>query len=265
MLEAGAKTGKAAFRMYQIFWAAVDWIYPPYCGGCQKFGERWCVDCKNQTTLVGSHICSKCGNFINEGELCPRCSASAPSYQALRSWGIFIGPLREAIHRLKYKHDVGLGEALSQHLIDFYQTTGWKVDIISPVPLSNSRQQERGYNQSELLALPLALAYGISYKPKAITRIRNTRSQVGLKAGERLVNVKGAFIAKKEIVEGKIVLLVDDVTTTGATISASAEALMDAGAQVVYGLTLARSNFGMEVDQSQATGSMDDQEPDKTI
>jgi predicted amidophosphoribosyltransferase len=80
-----------------------------------------------------------------------------------------------------------------------------------------------------------------------------------------MVNVKGAFIAKKEIVEGKIVLLVDDVTTTGATISASAEAIMDAGAQAVYGLTLARSNFGMEVDQSQATGSIADQEPDKTI
>jgi predicted amidophosphoribosyltransferase len=101
----------------------------------------------------------------------------------LRSWGIFIGPLRKAIHRLKYKHDLGLGEALSRHLIDYYQTTGWKVDIISPVPLSNSRQQERGYNQSELLALPLALAYGISYKSKAISRIRNTRSQVGRKAG----------------------------------------------------------------------------------
>jgi predicted amidophosphoribosyltransferase len=78
-------------------------------------------------------------------------------------------------------------------------------------------------------------------------------------------NVKGAFIAKKEIVKGKIVLLVDDVTTTGATISASAEALMKAGAQAVYGLTLARSSFGMDVDPIQATGSKDDQEPDKTI
>ncbi len=258
-------TGKTAFRLYKLFWSTIDWIYPPNCGGCKKFGERWCADCKNQTTLVGTQICSKCGNFFNEGGLCPRCTASLPPYQALRSWGIFIGPLREAIHRLKYQHDLGLGEALSQHLIDFYWNTGWNVDIISPVPLSNSRQQERGYNQSALLALPMALACGISYQPEAITRIRNTRSQVGLKAGERLDNVRGAFIAKNEIVHNKVILLIDDVTTTGATISSSAEALMVAGAKAVYGLTLARSSFGMEVDHTQAAGSMDDQEPDKNI
>jgi competence protein ComFC len=263
MLKAEFFAGKAAFRLYHFFWSAVDWIYPPNCGGCKKFGDRWCTDCKNQTALVGPQICSKCGNFYNEGGLCPRCSASLPPYQALRSWGIFMGPLREAIHRLKYQHDIGLAEALSHHLIEFYRTLGWKVDIILPVPLSSTRQQERGYNQSELLALPLALACGISHKPKAISRIRNTRSQVGLKAAERIENVEGAFFARKEIVKGKSIMLVDDVTTSGATISASAGALMDAGALAVYGLTLARSSFGMEMVHIQATGSVGDQEPDQ--
>ncbi|HVP21330.1 MAG TPA: ComF family protein [Anaerolineaceae bacterium] len=135
---------------------------------------------------------------------------------------------------------------MAKHLIDLFPTTGWKIELILPVPLSGLRLQERGYNQAAMLAKPLSLATGIPYKPKAIARIRNTRAQVGLKASERLENVKDAFLANPDIARGKRILLVDDVTTTGATISACASALKNAGAQSIYGLTLARSNFGLE-------------------
>jgi ComF family protein len=167
-------------------------------------------------------------------------------FEQLRSWGIFIGPLREAIHRLKYKHDLGLGEALAKHLVNLFLTTGWNIDLISPVPLSRPRQSERGYNQATLLAFPLSLAVGISFNSRTVSRIRNTRSQVGLKAKERAENVRDAFLADSGLVKGKRILMVDDVTTTGATISACAKALKNAGARSVYGLTLARSNFGLE-------------------
>jgi len=264
MSKAGKWFEGSAFWLYHLFWSAVDWIYPPNCGGCNKPGERWCDDCQRQAAPMRESICSVCGNFIDSGNLCSRCSVALPPYEALRSWGIFVGPLRQAIHRLKYRHDIALGEALSHYLTELYQLMGWTVDIVIPVPLSHSRQVERGYNQSALLALPFALSCGLSFQPKAIQRIRNTRSQVGLHAHERIENVNGAFSAKKDIVYGKTILLVDDVTTTGATISSSAQALVEAGAKAVYGITLARSSFGMETDLTQATGSPNDQAPDKS-
>ncbi len=253
MKTAGNWYQHPAYSLHHLFWNAVDWIYPPTCGGCQKFGERWCSNCKNNVTPVGPRACPKCGNFNANGEICPNCSASSPPYEAMRSWGIFIGPLREAIHRLKYQHDIGLAEALAGHLIDLYHSTGWEVDLIAPVPLSYSRLQERGYNQSALLARPLAQMTRIRFQPKAVSRIRNTPSQVGLKARERIENVREAFLSEPAIVNGSRVLLVDDVATTGATMSECARAMMTAGARAVFGLTLARSSFGMEIDDTQAS------------
>src|SRR5512146_2334645 len=200
MRTAGKWYNHPAYSLHHIFWAAIDWIYPPTCGGCQKFGERWCLDCQHRVTPVGPHVCPKCGDFNDDGGLCPTCSALPPPYQALRSWGIFIGPLREAIHKLKYQHDIGLAEALSCHLIDLFHSTGWEVDLISPIPLSFTRLQERGYNQSALLARPLAQITHIHYQPKAVCRIRDTRPQVGLKAQERFENVKDAFFSDTSLV-----------------------------------------------------------------
>ncbi len=252
MKPAGSWYDHPAYTFHHLFWNAVDWLYPPTCGGCQKSGERWCEECQNKVTLVGPQICPKCGNFNNDGKLCPTCSASPPPYQALRSWGIFIGPLREAIHRLKYQHDIGLAEALANHLIYLYHSTGWEVDLIAPIPLSYSRQLERGYNQSALLARPLAQITHVGYQPKTVARIRNTPSQVGLKARERVENVREAFLSESAIVAGKRILLVDDVATTGATISECARAVLKAGAGAVYGLTLARSSFGSDYYDNQA-------------
>ncbi len=252
MRSAGNWTEHPAYSLHHLFWNAVDWLYPPTCGGCEKPGERWCSECQNKVTPVGPQICPKCGNFNNDGGICPNCSASPPPFQALRSWGIFIGPLREAIHRLKYQHDIGLAEALASHLIDLFHSTGWEVDLIAPVPLSQSRLLERGYNQSALLARPLALITHIRYQPKAVSRIRNTPSQVGLKARERIENVREAFLSEPVIVNGKRILLIDDVATTGATISECAKAVLEAGADAAYGLTLARSSFGLEIDDNQA-------------
>jgi len=106
---------------------------------------------------------------------------------------------------------------------------------------------ERGYNQSNLLALPIALALGYPFRPEAIFRVRNTPSQVGLSGEERRKNVAGAFQASPGLVKNRNVLIIDDVTTTGATIQSCAEALIEAGAQNTFGLTLARvADFPVE-------------------
>jgi Predicted amidophosphoribosyltransferases len=118
---------------------------------------------------------------------------------------------------------------------------GWAVDFVVPVPLSIARLKERGYNQSTLLARPAALALGLPFRPQALARIRETASQVGLGVNDRRLNVKDAFLAASNLVHGCSVLVIDDVTTTGATIDACAAALKSAGAVKVYGFTLAQA------------------------
>ena len=104
-------------------------------------------------------------------------------------------------------------------------------DVVIPVLLHSGRKRERGYNQNDLLYREVAARLGIPVLTRALKRVRNTRSQTGLKREERLLNVKGAFRVKdKPAVSGRAVLLVDDVTTTGATLEACGEALILAGA-----------------------------------
>jgi ComF family protein len=154
---------------------------------------------------------------------------------------VFGGPLRAALHRLKYQRDIALGEALALPLISLFQGLNWPVDCVTATPIGVARRAERGYNQASLLALPLALAGGIPYLSKALVKTRETRSQVGLNRAERRENLSGAFRAETKIVRGKSVLVVDDVITSGATMQACALALLDAGATRVFGLTLARA------------------------
>jgi ComF family protein len=121
------------------------------------------------------------------------------------------------------------------------KSLAWEIDVIVPVPLGVARQKERGYNQAALIARPVALETGWAYRPKALSRVRETKTQVGLSIEERRMNVGGAFKAEGEGVAGKNVLLIDDVLTTGSTMEACAAALIEAGAAKVFGLTLARA------------------------
>ncbi len=138
---------------------------------------------------------------------------------------------------------MGLGTLLAEPMSALLEHLQWQVDLITAVPLSRQRITERGYNQSYLLARPIALTHCIPFVPQAVKRTRNTPSQVGLNAPERRKNVTGAFSASPKFVKAKSVLLVDDVATTGATLTASTQALLAAGAKQVYALTLARAVF----------------------
>ncbi|HTX91976.1 MAG TPA: ComF family protein [Anaerolineales bacterium] len=159
----------------------------------------------------------------------------------MRSWLVFEGPIRHALHTLKYRRNLALGDALAQELRKFVDQLGWKVDMVVPVPLGRQRLKERGYNQVGLVAMPLAALNGWWYSSNTLSRTRETRSQVGLSVEERRANVSGAFRAKPALADGKVILLMDDVATTGATLSVCAEALKQSGARLVYALTLARA------------------------
>jgi len=142
---------------------------------------------------------------------------------------------------LKYSRDIGLGEVLARPLFDMLYHLMWPIDLVTPVPMGVARQAERGYNQATLLAFPLSLASGIPFRSQALMKVRDTRTQVGLNLTQRRENVFKAFKARSEIVATRCVLVVDDVTTSGATIEACASALIEAGARQVFGLTLARA------------------------
>jgi len=141
-----------------------------------------------------------------------------------------------------------LGEALAWNAATYIDSLGWQADAITPIPLSEQRFAERGYNQVDLIAHPLARLMRWQYLPGAIHRSRHTRSQVGLSAGERRDNVSGAFLAKSQLVSGKTILLVDDVATTGATLDSASRSLVEAGAAKVYALTFAKAinKYGLD-------------------
>ncbi len=220
---------------------ALDWLFPPTCGGCGTPGARWCQDCQENAVRIEPPYCKNCGQPTSGAERCPRCIDAPPKLTAIRSWAIFEGPVREALHQVKYKRDVALAEALIRPMVAFVSDLQWGLDVVVPVPLSKKRKQERGYNQADLLAKPLAFGLGIKYRKQALKRRRDTRSQVDLSLDQRRLNVQDAFLATRSAFAGKAVLVVDDVATSGSTLDACAEALWQVGAQNVFGVTIARA------------------------
>ena len=229
------------YRFYQLTWQGLDWVYPPRCGGCGQKGSRWCKNCRSSVHTMPKIICEKCGLPVYRRAICQRCLEYPPRYNALRSWAIFDGPVRNALHRLKYHRDIALGDTLATQLMSILANLQWDFDCVVPVPLGEARLKERGYNQSKLLAWPIAMRWKKPMEMGVIRRVRETRTQVGLKYEQRQANVTGAFMADKFLVKGCTVLVIDDVATSGATVDACASALLDAGAKGVYCLTLARA------------------------
>lgn len=228
------------YLVYHSFWKMLDLLFPPVCGGCGKQGSSWCADCQNRVNILEGILCEICGLPQDKPGVCPTCLAEKPHFRALRAWAVFSDPVQPALHRLKYRRDVSMGDAFAAQMAPFVKTLNWQIDLVIPIPLGRQRLKERGYNQVGMIAKPLALALGMRYAPNGLMRRKETRSQVGLTRNERKANVRNAFKAGTGV-NGKSVLIMDDVSTTGSTLSAGAEALYSAGARDVYALTVARA------------------------
>jgi ComF family protein len=223
--------------------ALLDLVLPPHCAGCGQAGSLWCAACHSAVQLVHDPVCPHCGRPQRSDGSCPQCRhAQRPrEIDGVRSAVIFEGPLRQAIHHLKYNGRSSLAEPLGSFLSARWQAGPLPADLIVPVPLHKARLRERGYNQSTLLARQLSRASGLPLIEETLTRIRATAPQITLNAAEREANVRDAFEARADLARGRRVLLVDDVCTTGATLAASSRALKAAGATSVWALTLARA------------------------
>ena len=221
--EARSGTGLFSSNMVKQFGnALIDLLFPPSCVHCGRVDSGFCETCYNNLMHIP---------IIDY-------TTTTESGIVVASTGEHRGILQSAVQALKYHNQAQLGIPLGQRLAIALQRLNWTIDTIIPVPLHTSRYRERGYNQAQEIANTIAEVLHLPCEPNAIERTRITQSQVGLNREERLSNLNDAFTAHEEFVSGKVLLLVDDVQTTGTTISMCAEAAMQADAAEVYGITV---------------------------
>lgn len=222
-------------------WGALDVLFPPRCVGCGSYGAYMCERCLETAPRAAGDRCPRCWLKVSD-ERCPACNAHTPAFTAMRSAFSYGGLARDAVLALKFNGVSALAPSMAAPMARALHEWSPPVDIIVPVPLGGLRRRTRGYNQSELLAGEVARACGIPIERKALRRTRRTAPQTRQPdAVSRRENVRGAFGAGRRPVSGNI-LLVDDVSTTGATLDACARALLENGAGRVYAVTFARED-----------------------
>ncbi|SHJ28585.1 ComF family protein [Desulfofundulus thermosubterraneus] len=173
--------------------------------------------------------------------LCPRCESGRPPFNAARAAGPYEGVLKEAILRLKFRRERGLARPLGLFLAAVARelVPPGTLPLVVPVPLSRKRLAARGFNQAECLARELSLTLGWPLVP-VLRKVRETPPQTGLSRADRLSNLSGTFAVVPDVLPpGRVVLLVDDVFTTGSTARECTRALLASGAAAVYVVTVA--------------------------
>jgi len=222
---------------------AVDLLYPPRCAVCGSHGSFLCRDCADGLAATKPPRCPVCWQPRHTSDLCEKCRTDPPAFVGLRSAYLFRDGVRELVHRLKYQHQTSLASPLASLLYEYVGNNPLPAAVLVPVPLFPRRRRIRGYNQSALLSHGLARRLGLPVDDSTLVRARNTASQAETANAEaRKANMSGAFRCKGSALQGKTVLLIDDVATTGATLNACAIALCEAGAASVWALTFARED-----------------------
>jgi competence protein ComFC len=240
-----------AFARPRIVEALTSLFYPAACVGCAANIERsdyLCADCERRAPRIVPPFCAKCSEpfpgAITQTFSCANCEHRTLHFDcavaAYRSRGL----VRKLVHDFKYGHQRHLRHPLTRWLresLDDPRLRGRHFDLIVPVPLHPARERERGFNQAALLAELLASAAGVPSRP-VLERIRYTTTQTAYDRSERMENLDGAFrLRKNRDVRDLRVLLIDDVLTTGSTLSECARVLKAAGVVSVHAATAARA------------------------
>ena len=228
-------------RFHPLRQALLDLVFPPRCAACHRSGAWLCADCQAAIPPMPTPVCARCGRPIRRPGLCSLCHREPPPLSAIRAAAVFGGPLRPAIHCLKYKGQRDLAQPLGALMARAWPGDLMPGDCLIPVPLHPGRERERGYNQARLLAEALGQEVRLPVIPHALHRTRATQPQVHLDAQTRRVNVAAAFSAGEANLRGRRPVLVDDDCTTSATLAACAQALWQAGVTDVWAYTLARA------------------------
>lgn len=231
--------------------AIVSLFYPPVCAVCNNAIERaeyLCQSCLDKAPRIAPPFCAKCSEpfsgAIDSEFVCANCSGRSLEFDAAVAAYRSRGVVRFTILQLKYNRQLPLRHPVAQWLFEGMSDSRLQnrtFDIIVPVPLHPARLRERGFNQAELLARALSERTQVRLC-RALERIRCTTTQTAFDRAERMENLRDAFRLRKNIgVRDSQVLLVDDVLTTGSTLSECARVLRKAGARTIHALTAARA------------------------
>lgn len=238
----------------QLSDALCNIIFPHICLACKKSlsdkKQVICIGCNDKLPINRLPFCKKCGVSLTKDEMqknfCKECLKNFKKLHFNLSNSVFLykEPLSDLICLFKYKQKMGLAQFFGQKMITFIKNYHIlnNIDIIIPIPLHQKRLREREFNQAEILAQIISKEYNLELESKAIIRAHMKHVQTLLKKDKRFENIKGAFRIKNNTVKHKNILLVDDVFTTGATLSEAALILKEAGAAKVDAFTLARAN-----------------------
>lgn len=223
-------------------------LLAPTCAACERPLDEpthgpVCRDCWNSIVPITPPVCETCGDPLPswrvisvEHRRCPRCRRSGSRISRGRAIGEYGGSLRAIVHALKYDGRRSVGAKLAARLAACAAEVLDGADSSVPVPLHRSRKRARGFNQAAEIARHLPIPMH-----DALKRVRATPSQTELPASQRHANVRNAFALRRRVhVQGLVIVLVDDVSTTGATLEACAGVLREAGAREVRALTAAR-------------------------
>lgn len=226
----------------------LDLLFPKYCVTCRKRGTFLCDDCFSRVSFDTRMICLVCNRGSLDGRTHPPCRKKFAIDGAVASIA-YKTTVKKLVYRFKYKPYI---TALSPLLTDLFyegiiqqelfERVFQETPLLIPVPLHTNRLRKRGYNHAALLARGLAHKLELPCHD-ILERNRETKSQFGLSQKERKENVKEAFGIKKwkeEVIKEKTIFLVDDILTTGSTMSEIARVLKEQGAKKVYGLVLSR-------------------------
>ncbi|MDE5990968.1 MAG: ComF family protein [Clostridia bacterium] len=206
-----------------------------------------CPECLKEMTFVKDRMCKKCGRLqLNEADYCLTCQNHLRYFDFARSCVVYDDKAKEIARGLKFGHRKYFAKYVSNFLIDRYEECFKDVnaDFIIPVPLMKKRQEERGYNQAEAISKKLAEHYDLEIRTDIIAKIKQNSEQAKLSGKEREENVQGVYqVTKPQDVVDKRILIVDDVMTTGSTLSELAKILIKAKAKNVYALTFASTRY----------------------
>lgn len=229
------------FKLNRLGKSASDFFFPQFCVGCGLEGDILCVSCLGKLERVSPPFCDRCGLPQTGPGPCRDCSGPDLCIDGIRSPLLFKKLTREIIHQFKYNNLRTLAPLLAGLLNTSLAVYGLTADALVPVPLHSARLRERGYNQALLLANELEKLSHIPVCSDVLRRTTNTLPQAKTSSSlERRRNMQGSFVCKYGKLKDKQVLLIDDVSTSGATLDACAFSLKQAGVATVWGLTVAR-------------------------
>lgn len=216
----------------------VNAVFPPRCAGCGRRGVWVCESCDPLLARLAEPLCPRCGV---PADMPCRCHELDAGIDRLRSAAWYVGWLRPAIHSFKYEGESARASHLADLLVEPIRAMPAEA-VLMPVPLHPTRERARGYNQARLLSEQLGRRTEHTVAHQLVREVA-TRQQVGLGAAERAANVRNAFnLAAGADCRDRVVVLIDDVCTTGATLGACAACLKAAGAAFVGAATLAREH-----------------------